>query len=79
MNKLAPFLLAAALVAGPASAVAPEPKGDADKIICRAEAPIGSRLTRKRCLTVAQWAEMRREARELIEWLQAISDSADPR
>jgi len=39
-----------------------------DKLICRSEAVLGSRLAKnKRCLTKAQWDEERRQSRMQIE------------
>ena len=78
MSKLAPFLLAAALVAGPASATRPAPHPDTrtDKVICRSEARVGTRLATKQCFTMAQWAEIRRASRDLTEWLQQTADIA---
>lgn len=79
MNKIAVLLLATALLAGPVSAGAPPAKADSDKIICRKEGEIGSRFTRERCFTAAQWAEIRRRSRELVEHLQQIADIAGAR
>jgi hypothetical protein len=75
------LILAGALIPGPALAAAPSPppKGDADKVTCRKEAETGSRFARKRCHTGAQWAEMRRRSRELVEQLQQVADIAGAR
>ena len=79
MKRIAAGLLATALLAGAATAGVPRPKADSDKIICRKEGEIGSRFTRKRCFTAAQWAEIRRRSRELVEHLQQIADIAGAR
>jgi len=55
--------------------VAAEPKdqaqGDKDKLICRTDPDLGTRLGGTRvCLTREQWAERRREAREAAEHVQ---------
>lgn len=73
--------LAGALIAAPALAASPSPapKGDSDKVICRKEAEVGSRFATKRCHTAAQWAEMRRRSRELVEQLQQVADIAGAR
>jgi hypothetical protein len=45
-----------------------EEQGDKDKLICRTEADLGTRLGGTRvCLTREQWAERRRQAREATE------------
>jgi hypothetical protein len=41
---------------------------DPNRMICRTEEELGSRLSRKRrCLTAAQWDEIRRDERMVIE------------
>lgn len=46
-------------------------KDDPNRMICRSEDIIGSRLAKqKRCLTAAQWAEERRLNRESVERTQ---------
>jgi hypothetical protein len=57
------------------AAVAAEPKQDdaakTDKVICRVEPDLGSRLSGTRvCLTREQWAERRRQMREGTEHAQ---------
>jgi hypothetical protein len=78
---MAGFTLAvvAALLAAPAQSSRSSPPDDPSKKICVREAKIGTRLTRTRCLTEAQWREMRRESRELTQWLQQIGDIAGAR
>ena len=71
--------LLATFVAAPAAAGAPSPPDDPNKKICVKEAKVGTRLARTRCLTEAQWREMRRESRELTLWLQQIGDIAGAR
>jgi hypothetical protein len=42
-----------------------------DKIICRTEEGLGSRLDRKRvCMTVRQWKEQSEDSRQALERLQ---------
>jgi len=51
----------------PASRVA----GATDKMICKTEGEIGTRLTRSRvCHTAAEWAEMRREEKANVDRIQ---------
>ena len=61
-------------LAVPATAQAPSaPAKDKDpnEIVCEKQVVLGSRLaTKRRCLTRAQWAEERRESKNLIEGLQ---------
>jgi hypothetical protein len=69
MRKTLFFILAlastAAVAGEPAKEQAP---GDKDKLICRTEADLGTRLGGTRvCLTRDQWAERRRQAREATE------------
>ena len=46
-------------------------KDDPNKIVCRNVSESGSRLKSKRvCHTMAQWAEIRREAKEQIDQIQ---------
>lgn len=73
------FTLLAALSAAPAQTAPPTPPDDPNKKICVREAKVGTRLTRTRCLTEAQWREIRRESRELTQWLQQIGDIAGAR
>jgi hypothetical protein len=45
---------------------------DPNKIVCRREEVVGSRLaTAKRCLTVRQWTEMQRDLRMTVDRVQA--------
>ena len=47
--------------------------GDQSRVICRTETQIGSRLSKvKRCHTAAEWAEVKRENRRVIERVQAM-------
>jgi hypothetical protein len=49
-------------------------KKDPDRLICRSEEVLGSRLAKnKRCLTAAQWDEERRAQRTLIDRAQATN------
>ena len=55
-----------------APANTPAKADDADKLICRVESTTGSRLQKeKRCLTAAQWREMKRDDRMAVEKAQA--------
>jgi len=48
-------------------------KQDPNKVICRTEDVIGSRLqTTKTCLTASEWADKEREARRTTERIQAF-------
>jgi hypothetical protein len=78
MRHIVPLMLATALIAGPAFAASPPspPKGHPEKVTCRKEVDTGSRFAKKRYHTAAQWAEMRRRSRELVEQLQQIADIA---
>lgn len=71
MRKTHALVVAAiALVTGPALAdeAAQQPEGDTNKVICRTVAETGSRLKAKKiCMTAAEWAEQRRQNRQLIE------------
>jgi hypothetical protein len=74
------YLLAATMIAAPLSAQAapqaqPLPtdpkKSDANKLVCKTEDTIGSRLRAKKvCLTVQQWKEQAAQAREDTERMQ---------
>ena len=45
--------------------------GDPNRVICRTEQRIGSRLKGDRkCLTAAQWAELKRETRVTLDQMQ---------
>lgn len=47
-------------------------KNNPDKLICRSEPVLGSRLAKnKRCMTKAQWDEDRRQTRMQLEQNQA--------
>jgi phage host-nuclease inhibitor protein Gam len=50
-----------------------EEVGDQSRVICRTETQIGSRLSKiRRCHTAAEWAEVKRENRRVIERVQAM-------
>lgn len=68
------LLLCAALAPLAAPAIAKEhnaqPK-DPNKVICKTEDVIGSRLqTKKTCLTAQQWEDMNRETRQTVDRVQ---------
>ena len=62
----------AALGAGAAEAMEKsKARSDPNKVVCRNVSESGSRLKTKRvCHTNAQWAEIRREAKEQIDHIQ---------
>ena len=64
--------LLASVFATPALAQsAPKKASDPNRVICRTEEVIGSRLeTKRHCMTAQQWIQYRREAREAIENVQ---------
>jgi invasion protein IalB len=83
MHRPIPFLAAAALAATAALAQAsqePQPSvptggandgHDANQLICRSQATVGSRLARQRvCATRQQWLDQRRADRGLAEKAQ---------
>ena len=46
---------------------------DPNRIICKTDGLIGSRLQEKKtCLTVTQWEEMKRDQRNTVEKVQAF-------
>ena len=80
-------LIAAAVVAAPSFAQTPAPATPAaapspdsgDKMVCRSEETIGSRLkTQKVCLTQREWQERERENREAVELYQQRNQSTVP-
>jgi hypothetical protein len=53
-----------------------EDVGDPNRVICRTEQQIGSRLQKiRRCHTAAEWAEIKRENRRVIDKVQAHKPS----
>lgn len=53
-----------------------EEVGDPNRIICRTEEQIGSRLSKiRRCHTAAEWSEIKRENRRVIDKVQAHKPS----
>ena len=51
---------------------AAKPKGDPNRIVCRKDETIGTRLGAKKvCLTIEQWQEKHREQREFTEEIQS--------
>jgi hypothetical protein len=71
MKSLAYFALIATAglsIAAHAEEADQKAKDNPDKLICRSEPVIGSRLAKnKRCMTKAQWAEDRRLTRMQLE------------
>jgi hypothetical protein len=71
------------LLAGSAAASEPSNATDkSNKIVCRTESAVGSRLAKTRvCRTLAEWAELRRQTRDTVQGIQdrrpaRISDDA---
>lgn len=57
----------ASIAASPAADAAKKEASDPNKMICKRQAQIGSRLaTKKTCMTAAQWEEARREDQQLL-------------
>jgi hypothetical protein len=49
-----------------------EEVGDPNRVICRTEQQIGTRLQKiRRCHTAAEWAEVKRDNRRVIDRVQA--------
>ena len=74
MRRLS-FVLLALLATAPAEARKPRDvdSKDPNKVICRTEEVIGSRLASKRtCMTSQQWEDMRREQRTTVDRIQAF-------
>lgn len=79
--KVAHTLLAAMIVAIPVPAMADEPKQQQEmnttkdtqnRMICKRDKSTGSRLGSKRnCMTAAQWQQVERDQREVVERVQA--------
>lgn len=62
---------ASASAAAPAQAAAATDQTDANKIVCKREDQIGSRLKAKKvCLTVHDWQERQREDQDTLHKLQ---------
>ena len=71
MRKVLLAVVSSALIGTVALATEPAPKGRPDKIICRTESAVGSRLAKTRaCHTPAEWAELRRQTRENVQNIQ---------
>jgi hypothetical protein len=73
MRKVIAFALLATITAPVAAR--PESSShnqDPNRVICRSEPVIGSRLQSKRtCLTSSEWARMERDQRETVDRIQA--------
>ena len=65
-------LVTASLLAGSAFAAENnKPKSDPNKMICRTESEIGSKLKRTRaCHTKAEWDELRRQTQANVEHIE---------
>jgi hypothetical protein len=71
------LLSIAACVATPAvaSATSQSSSPNPDRVICRSEPVVGSRLAKKqRCMTASEWAELKRLTRETTEKVQIRAD-----
>jgi hypothetical protein len=52
---------------------------DPNRVICRTEEVIGSRLaSKKTCLTATQWEQLRRDQRDTVERIQAFRGTICP-
>ena len=89
MLKFVPLLLIAA--ASPAIAQAPAPqtqqsqasepakKNPLDKVVCRTEQTVGSRLGGHRvCATLREWQEQAQDSRDALEKIQQQGYGIDP-
>lgn len=90
MSKLACLTAVLLVLPGPAVAqilfqdapVVPPPtkaekgKSDMDKIVCRSQETIGSRLERQQvCMTKQQWQSAEQEAKNKVREMQIIGDT----
>lgn len=78
MLKLVPLILIAAAFPAIAQVPAPQPqaakKDPLDKIVCRTEEGLGSRLNRKKvCLSLREWKDQADEARNSTERMQQMN------
>ena len=80
MFKFVPLFLIAATSPAIAQAPAPQPqvaqtaKDPLDKIVCRTEEGLGSRLNRKRvCMSLRDWKEQADDARNATERMQQMN------
>jgi hypothetical protein len=63
----------ALLVAPPLAARERKAPADPNRVICRTEEVIGSRLqSKRRCMTAQQWEALRQEERATVERIQAF-------
>ena len=71
----------AASVASPAAAAVESqaaPGRNPDRIICRSEQIVGTRLAKKqRCMKASEWSEMKRLAREVTEKVQVRDEKSN--
>jgi hypothetical protein len=81
MFKSAGIAVAVLITAAPAAAQErnkPKEKSDPNRIVCQKQEETGWRLGRRKvCHTVAEWAEIRRLARQAIEGKHGVR-SPDP-
>ena len=75
-SLLAPAPLSAQIVFDdqPATAQPTKAKNDLDKVVCRSEEEIGSRLRQhKVCMTVQQWKQYQDDYKEQVQEVQALA------
>ena len=81
MKPILLFALAAACAATPALAAdtaSSKSSRDPNRVVCRSEQVVGSRLAKaERCMTAAEWAEVKRLDREAIEKRQNRDQRSD--
>ena len=71
--SLLSILSFALIVVTPVAARERKAHGDPNRVICRTEEVIGSRLqSKRRCMTTQQWEALRREERATIERIQTF-------
>jgi hypothetical protein len=86
MLKFMPFILIAAATPAVAQVPAPQPqkvepakKNPLDKVVCRTEQTVGTRLGGHRvCATVREWQEQEQANREALQDLQQRGTGIDP-
>ena len=71
MGRILVPVIGMSLLAGAAAAAEPSGKADPNKLVCRTEGTVGSRLAKTRaCHALAEWAELRRQTRENVQNIQ---------
>lgn len=73
MHKLLGVMLLASLAASASARPAEKKNLDPNRVVCRSEEVVGSRLqTRKTCMTAMQWDQLEREQRATVDRIQAF-------